>query len=115
VHLGSACYCSSCRRLQTRFKCDCSSDVCSSDLDGSGLAKLAVFPCTDPLDFQVSPPQGSGLTGSLLSGLTITSDTPVTVTLDSRSEERRVGKERRGSRAPDQETTCTDGSGNAKA
>src|SRR5207237_4898076 len=67
------------RRRHTRFKCDWSSDVCSSDLPGSCLAPPTVagpggIDPDEPGADQAAQAPGPGLT-------------------KQRSEERRVGKE----------------------
>src|SRR5438270_13424690 len=63
------------RRRHTRFDCDWSSDVCSSDLSAEGLRQLLA----DRKSFQASVSHGDVSAVALDSG--------------NRSEERRVGKE----------------------
>src|SRR2546430_10307565 len=86
------------RRRHTRFDCDWSSDVCSSDLVSGGLAKVSpirlrdnfwerMFSSSEPALPNNSPIQSIGITYS-----------PREVTL--RSEERRVGKECRSRWSP---------------
>src|SRR5260370_23633798 len=76
------------RRRHTRFKCDWSSDVCSSDLFwavGSGAQRVET---KDGNALRGTDPFGALLTG--LDGLTD----------KNRSEERRVGKECRSRWSP---------------
>src|SRR5688572_33342056 len=83
------------RRRHTRFDCDWSSDVCSSDL---------VFPAACPVHgepvirFEASE-RGKPLEKRIPPLVTI----PTTAGTGSRSEERRVGKECRSRRSPDHE------------
>src|SRR2546430_12265035 len=60
--IGSTCRCISLfffssRRRHTRFDCDWSSDVCSSDLNqlSRGLISLSLLPTSHPRNFQLSP------------------------------------------------------------
>src|SRR5882762_11218778 len=65
------------RRRHTRFKCDWSSDVCSSDLNGQGRCVITL----DPRDKKPGQQAYQGI-------------------VPLRSEERRVGKECRSRWAP---------------
>src|SRR5438309_12005177 len=76
------------RRRHTRWNCDWSSDVCSSDLTRNGSLRLG----TETAGFAHTPTPSRGSNDgaqSLHQG-------------SSRSEERRVGKERRARRCPRQ-------------
>src|SRR5260370_30819790 len=87
------------RRRHTRFKCDWSSDVCSSDLD-------VLLP--NVIDPSAVIREGfqqylvATVDGRLLSGLLIESTPDKSTILDAkgRSEERRVGKECRSRWSP---------------
>src|SRR5207237_5910456 len=83
------------RRRHTRFKCDWSSDVCSSDLPcfpGSGVDQLPRLVIWLP-----APAAATSFPGALpsrLSCLVVLSDsTAQSIPRRRRSEERRVGKE----------------------
>src|SRR5207237_3939150 len=90
----------------TRFKCDWSSDVCSSDLaschgaDGGGgfgptLAGVVVKRYPNPADQEAVVANGRGSMPSFADSLTpaqITAVVAYTRTKLGRSEERRVGK-----------------------
>src|SRR5688572_32858515 len=82
------------RRRHTRFDCDWSSDVCSSDLESmAGRAKMFGKNVDEYLDEIVShSPQQRLITCEEVGGLALY--------LMSRSEERRVGRECRSRWAP---------------
>src|SRR5690606_39768803 len=86
------------RRRHTRFSRDWSSDVCSSDLAGRDRPGVRRHTGTHPADrvqdhVEVAPPVPlAGPAG--LPGLAATEGAP-TLRQAQRSEERRVGKERR--------------------
>src|SRR5438270_6825237 len=73
------------RRRHTRFDCDWSSDVCSSDLQVSGSLKTLTA-LLEPLMIVV--------VGGLIGGIMLAVIAPI------RSEERRVGKECRSRWSP---------------
>src|SRR2546430_8061818 len=86
------------RRRHTRFDCDWSSDVCSSDLDGSPSAALRLIYWR-----LLALAEGAG------HGWRVTAETPAEYQRrlaatdsrwDARSEERRVGEEGRSRWAP---------------
>src|SRR5260370_19223625 len=87
------------RRRHTRFKCDWSSDVCSSDLNGkrvalvgAGPASLTVARDLLPYGYQVVVYDGDPKAGGM-----IRTQIP---RFRLRSEERRVGKECRSRWSP---------------
>src|SRR5688572_32020494 len=76
------------RRRHTRFDCDWSSDVCSSDLRPKTSFRFFLIPCLKVLVINVQK------TVSVLLILTISILASMkTEVLELRSEERRVGKE----------------------
>src|SRR5207237_5064285 len=84
----SLCFFFSSRRRHTRFKCDWSSDVCSSDLASSEYY-------VDDAEFIVKMPQGLKHVGVLLEPFTVV-EKGIHQAYEiqrRRSEERRVGKE----------------------
>src|SRR5260370_29247628 len=88
------------RRRHTRFKCDWSSDVCSSDLD-QALSSLAFNLERAPLESQ----RRKGLVwrcyfGNGLKKRSTLTDPPTLPLPLQRSEERRVGKECRSRWSP---------------
>src|SRR5205085_7430253 len=98
------------RRRHTRFDCDWSSDVCSSDL--STVAALAQSQQAPTL--RIVSEDGNRLPSDLMYGNTKVkpmrlrpgTNTPITIDdsdffVQQRSEERRVGKECRSRVAPD--------------
>src|SRR2546430_6249272 len=92
------------RRRHTRFDCDWSSDVCSSDLgnkvpgtDASTLFELVAG--ADPYFTNVDPTQNNVF--YLSQDLRVFTSTPGQNTIPVRSEERRVGKECRSRWSPD--------------
>src|SRR5688572_31123308 len=93
------------RRRHTRFGCDWSSDVCSSDLD----LEVSAFGCTELLDVRGDircAPSSTLLVQALLlvDGLTSRLSEGIDSSLHvARSEERRVGKERRSRRRADRQ------------
>src|SRR2546430_3887822 len=89
------------RRRHTRFDCDWSSDVCSSDLFGfeakdtaGHIARMDSSPETGGENFGIRPMQ------MLLMGLGGCSGIDIVSILKKRSEERRVGKECRSRWSP---------------
>src|SRR2546430_3835604 len=92
------------RRRHTRFDCDWSSDVCSSDLSlnvldvGGGSTEIAVGSLDDGVSWFASFAIGSGF----LADSYFRSDPPSPHELHAadRSEERRVGKECRSRWSP---------------
>src|SRR5256886_8487765 len=86
------------RRRHTRFDCDWSSDVCSSDLSATGSppgAATALAPAPDRTSafvYQLAAAQYLTRTEALLTGFRTESR--------ARSEERRVGKECRSRWSP---------------
>src|SRR2546430_10637540 len=88
------------RRRHTRFDCDWSSDVCSSDLaDFRGKLLLLYFGFTFCPDLCPTDLQSMSLAIDRL-GKIGDEVQPLFVTLDPRSEERRVGKECRSRWSP---------------
>src|SRR5260370_24932387 len=89
------------RRRHTRFKCDWSSDVCSSDLEALCQARAAN---PDVLTLDLTMPGGGGL--KILEGLRQACPQTRVLVLTMhedpsyRSEERRVGKEGRSRWSP---------------
>src|SRR2546430_4495628 len=88
------------RRRHTRFDCDWSSDVCSSDLrPGYQLARIlrpCIAWCSQPRSVAMSP-------GGPLMAIIVDKETRLVVqglTGSERSEERRVGKECRSRWSP---------------
>src|SRR5260370_38308900 len=79
------------RRRHTRFKCDWSSDVCSSDLDGAQSARRGGDDLRNKLALNPrnGAPQDSRNVSGSCSGAQV------------RSEERRVGEEGRSRGSPD--------------
>src|SRR2546427_1476206 len=99
VLVGGSFFFFSSRRRHTRFDCDWSSDVCSSDLDqveiielGSGrIEEIRGHPTRCAVDHGGKLRQRDWAAGKLAGG---------TAALDDRSEERRVGKECRSRWSP---------------
>src|SRR5260370_4211544 len=94
-----ACFFFSSRRRHTRFKCDWSSDVCSSDLKRVGPGHDSY----SSNDQYVVVPGGSGVQDAfkrIPAGTSFTSTMVVLVPASTRSEERRVGKECRSRWSP---------------
>src|SRR5688572_31109212 len=99
--------CLACRRRHTRFDCDWSSDVCSSDLMvyGRGILHLSVLIETmrrEGYELQLGQPQViiKEIDGKKCEPIEVlTVDVPEESS--SRSEERRVGKEVRYRGLPD--------------
>src|SRR2546430_4676765 len=86
------------RRRHTRFDCDWSSDVCSSDLtnrSSDGKAMNALIRMPNKIDRFVRPPSGDGVSGARV----ITLEQVIALFI-ARSEERRVGKECRSRWSP---------------
>src|SRR2546430_15690070 len=81
------------RRRHTRFDCDWSSDVCSSDLATADPVAVAVLESQARISGGTTPYQ-SGNTGSFGGALSAPNGS-------TRSEERRVGEEWRSRWAPD--------------
>src|SRR3712207_8868429 len=93
------CFFFSSRRRHTRYWRDWSSDVCSSDLaDDGGLNSGATSPSGPLLDL-LQEQLDLTTANSRLYALKPTGD-PGAVSLDNRSEERRVGKECRSRWSP---------------
>src|SRR5205085_3461046 len=86
------------RRRHTRFDCDWSSDVCSSDLS----ARTSRPETVDTLWYHLPQAARFVQTGSILH-LHYFDNDPVTAFYPSRSEERRVGKECRSRLSLDHE------------
>src|SRR2546430_10165134 len=98
-----SCFFFSSRRRHTRFDCDWSSDVCSSDLDVRSVTKSVVCALTGiALRDGVLPGTATSVAPYLAAVDTLDSaDSAVTVRdLLTRSEERRVGKECRSRWSP---------------
>src|SRR5260370_25940220 len=94
------CFFFSSRRRHTRFKCDWSSDVCSSDLSEEGIASWFYAPSAadvdEPHDEEVTRIVASdGDTSHIPDG-----SPPFPDGVSVRSEERRVGKECRSRWSP---------------
>src|SRR2546427_3174642 len=89
------------RRRHTRFDCDWSSDVCSSDLEGQTAGSQSVensgtalrFACAEARDILVNA--AAAKLGVAANALTVSDGTCA-----ARSEERRVGKECRSRWSP---------------
>src|SRR5688572_32395383 len=94
------------RRRHTRFDCDWSSDVCSSDLMVNSRQEAEAAVCTLPPTLRV-PRGGYNIASTAASAswrlFTIGTTTPCA---PLRSEERRVGKESRCRRRPDRQPTA---------
>src|SRR5256886_8100613 len=88
------------RRRHTRFDCDWSSDVCSSDLiGGRAFSALGLSPAVALLVGEIA--RGAERTGALGSALHVGCDRLFEQLLRApRSEERRVGKECRSRWSP---------------
>src|SRR2546430_16694525 len=84
MNLCCFCFFFSSRRRHTRFDCDWSSDVCSSDL---GLPTCSELDCTTILPL-IAP----GLSGSKVTLPEMPVAVPLMDSSGARSEERRVGK-----------------------
>src|SRR2546427_4588470 len=87
------------RRRHTRFDCDWSSDVCSSDLTNTTVYSLAVVPGSDVFDTKNVPHGGVAsihYNSTALGGIRRMH----VYTPPGRSEERRVGKECRSRWSP---------------
>src|SRR2546430_6097496 len=99
VHVLVFCFFFSSRRRHTRFDCDWSSDVCSSDLN-RGTVSLGLW----PLPFLIDLPLYLLVLLLLLAGFVVGAATAWTagrrVRRELRSEERRVGKECRSRWSP---------------
>src|SRR5256886_12466832 len=88
------------RRRHTRFDCDWSSDVCSSDLSQDGSSNDAAAPKTlKATDASDLASQLQSLLGEAFAGSYYDSGTQQLV-VNVRSEERRVGKECRSRWSP---------------
>src|SRR5690606_41158171 len=88
------------RRRHTRFSRDWSSDVCSSDL----ILARNWLPSPSPFDAPATRPAistNSTVAGTVRCGFTISANCARRGS-GTRSEERRVGKEGRGRREPEQ-------------
>src|SRR5689334_23776148 len=97
------CFFFSSRRRHTRWNCDWSSDVCSSDLPDR-LEQAKYFLLVDPNALRFSGPE-NGVRGLHLALATCMLDAqglPLQFNSQVRSEERRVGKECRSRWSPDQ-------------
>src|SRR5260370_23531621 len=88
------------RRRHTRFKCDWSSDVCSSDLDSRNmkryvclLAGMALLAACEQKETTINPPAEKKESNTTVVN-------PPAEKKESRSEERRVGKECRSRWSP---------------
>src|SRR5688572_32869480 len=90
------------RRRHTRFDCDWSSDVCSSDLYAMGLIDQLLVQGADSRLYQ-SLVQKRGLTGSVSGGANPLLGNMFDIKGPTRSEERRVGKECRSRGVRDNE------------
>src|SRR5688572_32225767 len=102
------CFFFSSRRRHTRFDCDWSSDVCSSDLgprEGTELRRLAVFPARGE-DALRAPPSPEGDLSRRRKRERQVDDHRGG---GARSEERRVGKECRSRWSPDDEKNKENG------
>src|SRR2546430_7041029 len=89
------------RRRHTRFDCDWSSDVCSSDLSGLIDRTLGVQVLEGEGDGAVTASDATAAASSAAPDTSLRNvrgDAPITV--DVRSEERRVGKEGRSRWSP---------------
>src|SRR5260370_18366042 len=84
------------RRRHTRFKCDWSSDVCSSDLRFAFLATLAQLRSVK----QMKIGRNANLHWKAFIGTTLGFVGSANLTERGRSEERRVGKECRSRWSP---------------
>src|SRR5689334_24463460 len=91
------------RRRHTRWNCDWSSDVCSSDLPLFNYLESHLSELTGPLVVEQFPAGFSNLTYLLRfdNRELVLRRPPVGAKIKTRSEERRVGKERRARWAPD--------------
>src|SRR5689334_23871409 len=81
------------RRRHTRWNCDWSSDVCSSDLPAELALTFSAAIATDEGASEVAVTDAAG--ASLVDGVPTAQDNVLTqpLTGEARSEERRVGKE----------------------
>src|SRR5688572_32441896 len=81
------------RRRHTRFDCDWSSDVCSSDLNSNGgaISILTARPALE--EFHARASIGGGNYDQLDTELMVNVPVNDSIALRARSEERRVGKE----------------------
>src|SRR2546430_6809864 len=87
------------RRRHTRFDCDWSSDVCSSDLCGRAILMAQLTP--EQFADGVSQALGRRLVSLLLYGSAASgTHVPGRSDVNTRSEERRVGKECRSRWSP---------------
>src|SRR2546430_13127963 len=99
-HLSACAFFFSSRRRHTRFDCDWSSDVCSSDLDTDGQA-AQVRQVKKYESGMVVNPLTIGPDAKLVDALTLMKDHGISgVPVVTRSEERRVGKECRSRWSP---------------
>src|SRR5690606_40677925 len=98
-----SCFFFSSRRRHTRFSRDWSSDVCSSDLDikavteGVELTLKSLLDALKRHNVESIDPMGEPFDPQLHQAMTAVEKTDVE---PNRSEERRVGKERRTRRTP---------------
>src|SRR2546430_5712153 len=96
------CFFFSSRRRHTRFDCDWSSDVCSSDLPSTGTRCPGRTSTIDQVRpgtiVLVRPGQRVPVDGEVIEGATAVDESMLTG--EPRSEERRVGKECRSRWAP---------------
>src|SRR5256886_7656578 len=99
VRSGAADFFFSSRRRHTRFDCDWSSDVCSSDLWFSKQAKQAMDKAVDAVKREFSTVRTGKATTSLLDLVRVEAYGNL-MPLNQRSEERRVGKECRSRWSP---------------
>src|SRR5688572_31561056 len=90
------------RRRHTRFDCDWSSDVCSSDLDPppAPASPADVLATLEGLADPTNPNLAAAI-DDLKNGIALLASADMAATPFERSEERRVGKECRTWRAPE--------------
>src|SRR2546427_1567071 len=100
--VNTCCFFFSSRRRHTRFDCDWSSDVCSSDLSSVWAYKQSLK--IDPGDVKASLLVARGIvegaTYDTAQANKLKSDTAALHAFRNRSEERRVGKECRSRWSP---------------
>src|SRR2546430_362842 len=98
------CFFFSSRRRHTRFDCDWSSDVCSSDLfraPSSAIASSPVRKSSSSWNSWPTSPSASRSFGETRNGSACVPSRSASPSQSRRSEERRVGKEGRSRWSPD--------------